>query len=184
MDNFIKDCESQMAKRIEMLDRELLKTRTGRASVNIVDGIRVNYYGTPTPINQVASVSTPDARTVLINPFEKKLIQEIEKAIQMADVGIQPNNDGNVIRLPVPPLNEERRKSIAKEIKKLGEESKIAVRKVRQDANTKIKKMEKAKELNEDESKDLQADVQKKTDQFIKVIGDKVTAKEKEILSL
>ena len=112
------------------------------------------------------------------------MISEIEKAIQIADIGIQPNNDGNVIRLPVPPLNEERRKSIAKEIKKHGEESKIAIRKVRQDANTKIKKMEKAKELNEDESKDLQNDVQKHTDKYIKVITDKVAAKEKEILSL
>ena len=184
MESLLKDCEAQMAKRIEMLDRELMKTRTGRASVSIVDGVRVNYYGTPTPLNQVASVSTPDARTVLVNPFEKKMISEIEKAIQIADIGIQPNNDGNVIRLPVPPLNEERRKSIAKEIKKYGEESKIAIRKVRQDANTKIKKMEKAKELNEDESKDLQNDVQKHTDKYIKVITDKVAAKEKEILSL
>ena len=184
MNSLVKECADIMAKKIESLDRELLKTRTGRASVSIVDGIRVNYYGTPTLLNQMASVSTPDARTVLINPFEKKLISEIEKAIQIADVGIQPNNDGNVIRLPVPPLNEERRKSIAKDIKKHGEESKVAIGKVRQDINTKIKNLEKSKELNKDESNDLQKEVQKHTDNFIKIVSDKVSAKEKEILSL
>lgn len=173
-----------MKKKVESLERDLHKTRTGRASVSMLDGIRVDYYGTPTPLNQVASLSTPDARTIVISPFEKQLASEIEKAIHIADIGIQPNNDGNVVRLPVPPLNEERRKEIAKEVKKLGEESKISVRLVRQDINNKIKKSEKDKILNKDESNDLQKKIQECTDNFIKKINEKITTKEKEILSL
>ena len=184
MNPYIKHCQELMTKKIDHLDRDLQKTRTGRASTSLLDGIRIEYYGTLTPLNQVASLSTPDARTIVISPFEKKLAGEIERAIQIADIGIQPSNDGNVIRLPVPPLNEERRKQIAKEIKKLGEDTKVAVRLVRQDVNTKIKKAEKAKELGEDESKDLQKEVQDCTDGFIKKIAEKVSSKEKEILSL
>ena len=183
MNSHLPSCKELMNKRLEQLDKDLQKTRTGRASTAMLDGIRVDYYGTPTPINQVASISTPDARTIVISPFEKKLATEIEKAIQIADIGIQPNNDGNVIRLPVPPLNEERRKKIAKEIKKIGEDSKVSIRKVRQEINGKIKKAEKAKELNKDESNDFQKEIQDCTDSFIKMISEKVGQKEKEILS-
>ena len=184
MDEFIKDCQKAMDKRLEGLDRELAKVRTGRASVNLLDGVRINYYGNPTPLNQVATLSTPDARTIVISPFEKKLISDIERAIQVADLGIQPVNDGNVVRLGVPPLNEERRKEIAKSIKKLGEEAKVGIRKVRQDYNTKIKKGEKAKEIAEDDSKKLQKDIQTETDAFIKKIDERMTKKEQEILTL
>lgn len=184
MSEIASGCEAQMKKKMEALERDLSRVRTGRANIQLIDGVRVNYYGTPTLINQVASLSTPDARTIVIAPFEKKLIPEIEKAIQIADIGIQPTNDGNVIRLPILPLNEERRKEIAKSIKKIGEEAKVGVRMVRQEANGKVKKMEKAKELAEDESKKLQKEVQDQTDRYIKVIDEKIAKKEKEVLSI
>lgn len=184
MDEVVAGCESAMKKKIEALDKELSRVRTGRASISILDGVKVIYYGNPSPLNQVASISTPDARTIVISPFEKKLISDIERAIQVADIGIQPNNDGNVIRLPVPPLNEERRKEIAKSIKKFGEDAKIGIRKVRQDFNTKIKKQEKDKEVAEDASKLLQKDVQTITDRYIKLVDDKVVKKEQEVLTL
>lgn len=181
---YVEKCDSDMEKRIQNLDRDLAKIRTGRASVGILDGIRVDYYGSPTPLNQVASLSTPDARTIVITPFEKKVISDIERAIQIADIGIQPNNDGNVVRIPIPPLTEQRRKDIAKNIRKIGEDAKIAVRKVRQDANSSVKKAEKDKEITEDDSKAFQKEVQVKTDQFVKVIDEKVAKKEKEVLTL
>lgn len=184
MSAMIQNCEESMKKRVEFLDKELGKVRTGRASISLVDGIRVAYYGTPTPLNQVASISTPDARTIVISPFEKKVLGEIEKAIQVADIGIQPNSDGNVIRLPVPPLNAERRKEIAKNIHKIGEDAKVAIRKVRQELNTKIKKSEKSKEIAEDESARLQKEVQTLTDSYSKMIDQKVDQKSKEILSM
>ena len=184
MDPLLANCEQSMQKRIDSFDKELGRVRTGRASVNLLDGIRINYYGNPTPLNQVASVSTPDARTIVIAPFEKKIISDIERAIQVADIGVQPTNDGNVVRLPIPPLNEERRKEIAKSIKKLGEDAKIGIRKQRQDSNAKIKKLEKAKELAEDDSKKQQKEVQNITDKFIKVVDEKVTKKESEIMTM
>jgi ribosome recycling factor len=184
MHPFVATCEESMKKKIEFLEKELGKVRTGRASIAIVDGIRVNYYGTPTPLNQVASVSTPDARTIVISPFEKKVLGDIEKAIQIADIGIQPNNDGNVIRLPIPPLNEERRKEIAKTVHKIGEDAKVSIRKIRQDLNAKIKKSEKDKELAEDESIRMQKEVQTFTDHFIKLVDQKVEKKSKEVLTL
>lgn len=180
----VASCEESMKRKVEHLDKELTKVRTGRASISIVDGIRVNYYGTPTPLNQVASVSTPDARTIVISPFEKKVLGDIEKAIQVADIGIQPNNDGNVIRLPIPPLSEERRKEIAKNVQKIGEECKVGIRKVRQDLNTQIKKSEKDKAIAEDESNRLQKEVQVLTDNYIKSIDQKVEKKSKEIMTL
>ena len=183
-DSFTSSFQTVMTKRMEALDKDLAKVRTGRASISILDGIKIDYYGSLTPLNQVASLSTPDAKSIVIAPFEKKYISVIERAIQIADIGIQPNNDGSVVRLAVPPLNEERRVKIAKTVKKLGEETKIAVRRVRQDANSQIKKQIKAKELAEDESKKLQKDIQALTDDFIKKIDHKVELKEKEILSI
>lgn len=178
------NCEEQMKKKVEFLEKELSRVRTGRASISILDGIRVNYYGTPTPLNQVASVSTPDARSIVISPFEKKMLVEIEKAIQIADIGIQPNNDGNVVRLPVPPLNEERRKEIVKTVHKLGEETKVGIRKIRQDINQKVKKSEKDKEMAEDESNRLQKEIQTKTDHYTKVVEAIIEKKSKEIMTL
>ncbi len=184
MTDFNKLCKAEMDKKLAALDQDLARVRTGRASVTLLDGIKVDFYGTPTPINQVASISTPDARTIVISPFDKKSIQNIERAIQVADVGIQPNNDGNVIRLPVPPLNEQRRKDIAKQIHKMGEDVKVAVRKVRQDLNTSVKKEEKDKILSEDDSKKAQELIQKNTDAYCKQIDEKVAKKEKEILTM
>lgn len=184
MSDILKECRSEMAKRITGLDKDLTKIRTGRASVSILDGVRVDYYGTLTPLNQVASLSTPDARQIVVTPFEKKLISEIERGIQMAAIGIQPTNDGNVIRLPIPPLTEERRKEIAKNVKKFGEDAKVSIRMIRQDFNTKLKKMEKDKQVSEDESKKLQKDIQTATDDHIKTIDQKIAEKEKEVLSM
>jgi ribosome recycling factor len=180
----MESCNNEMTKRMELLDRDLSKVRTGRASIKILDGIRVDYYGSPTPLNQVASLSTPDARTILVSPFEKKTITDIERAIQMADVGIQPNNDGSVIRLPIPQLTEDRRKEIAKSIKKFGEESKVGIRKIRQDMNQRIKKEEKDKVINEDESKSLQKQVQDVTDKYIALIDTRVSAKQDEVMKV
>ncbi|MEZ4741259.1 MAG: ribosome recycling factor [Bdellovibrionota bacterium] len=184
MDNLLKQCKLDMEKRIKALDHDLMKVRTGKASVSIFDNVKVDYYGAPTPLNQVASLATPDARTVVITPFEKKVLGDIERAIHMADLGYQPNNDGNIIRVPIPPLTEERRKEIAKSIKKIGEEAKIGLRKIRQDLNNKVKKMEKAKEFSEDESKTCQKKIQTETDQFVKVVDERIEKKEREILSL
>ena len=184
MHEILDSCEKSMNKRIEAFDKDLSRVRTGRASISILDGIRVDYYGTMTALNQVASLSAPDARTIVVSPFEKKLIGDIERAIQMADLGIQPTNDGNVVRLPVPQLTEERRKDIAKSLRKMAEDAKVGIRRVRQDSNERIKKLEKAKELGEDESKKLQKDIQNVTDKFIKAVDDRVARKEKEILTL
>jgi ribosome recycling factor len=180
----INNCKQAMDKRIKGFDNELKLVRTGRASITILDPVRVDYYGTPTPLNQVATLTTPDARTIVIAPFEKRLIQDIEKAIQIADLGVQPTNDGNVVRLPFPALTEERRKDIAKNLKKLAEESRVGIRNIRRDINEDIKKKEKNKEVSEDDSRKLQADVQKLTDQFIKTIDDKLAAKEKEVMTI
>ena len=184
MQEIIDECKVQMEKRLENLERDLNKARTGRASVALLDSVKVEYYGVPTPLNQVASLSTPDARTIMITPFEKKSIAAIEKSIHMADIGIQPTNDGNTIRLPIPQLSEDRRKEIAKSVKKTGEDAKIGVRKVRQDTNNKIKKLEKAKELNEDDSKSLQKDIQTLTDGYVKKVDERIEKKQKDILTL
>lgn len=184
MSDLNTQCKTEMEKKIQALDQELARVRTGRASVTLLDGIKVDFYGTLTPLNQVASISTPDARTIVISPFDKKSIQNIEKAIQIADVGIQPNNDGNVIRMPIPPLNEQRRKDIAKQIHKIGEDMKVALRKVRQDLNTSLKKQEKDKVLSEDEAKRLLDQIQKHTDAFCKQVDDRVAKKEKEVLTM
>jgi ribosome recycling factor len=180
----VNECSQHMDKRIKTLENDLKKVRTGRASISLLDGVKVDYYGSPTPINQVGNLSTPDARTILVAPFEKKMIGEIEKAIMKADLGVQPNNDGNVVRIPIPQLTEDRRKDLVKTIKKIGEEAKIAVRNVRRDSNEKIKKIEKDKEVTEDESKKLQADIQKATDQFITLIDERMATKEKEVLTV
>ena len=129
MEEIVKKCSDDMTKRVDGLEGQLAKVRTGRASAALLDGIKVDYYGAPTPLNQVASIATPDARTIVVTPFEKKILGDIERSIHMADLGIQPNNDGNIIRVPIPPLNEERRKEIAKSIKKMGEETKVGIRK-------------------------------------------------------
>lgn len=173
-----------MSKSIESLKNQLTKVRTGRASATVLDGVSVDYYGAMTPVNQVGQVSTPEARFLQIQPFDKTLIAAIEKAILGANLGLTPSNDGNVIRIPFPSLTEERRKEQVREIKKIGEDARISVRNARRDQNEVIKKAEKAKELSEDESKKYQAEVQTVTDKYIKQVDEIVEAKEKELLSI
>ena len=180
----VTNCKLNMEKRIKTFENELRQTRTGRASVSILDAVRVDYYGTPTPISQVATISTPDARTVAVAPFEKKMIGEIEKSIRIYDIGVNPTNDGNVIRLPFPPLTEDRRKDIVKGLKKVGEDVKVALRLIRREANEAAKKLEKDKKITEDEFKKVEIDIQKITDQFVKNVDEKLSTKEREILTL
>lgn len=184
MEKLVKDCRANMEKRLSALERELTRVRTGRASITLLDGIKVDYYGTPTPLSQVSSLSTPDARTIIVSPYEKTLVGEIEKAILKADLGVNPANDGNVIRVPIPQLTEERRKELAKSIRKMGEEAKISIRHARRDANDAIKKAEKAKELPEDQSKKLQSDIQKQTDEYVKKVDEKLKTKETEVMTV
>ena len=178
------DCKDKMDKRVQTYEKELARVRTGRASVNMLEGVKVNYYGALTPLNQVSTVSTPDAKTIVISPFEKSIIAEIEKAILKADLGYNPVSDGNLVRVPIPALNEERRKEIAKSLRKSSEDAKVSIRQIRRDTNENIKKSEKDKILTEDDSKKLQLEIQKFTDNFIKTIDDKTAAKEKDIMTI
>lgn len=180
----VDECKQNMDKRVKAFEADLLKVRTGRASIALLDGVKVDYYGTPTPLNQVATLTTPDARTITVAPYEKKLIQEIEKAIQRADLGIQPTNDGNVVRIPIPALTEDRRKDIVKNLKKVAEEAKVGLRNVRRDANEAVKKLAKDKTVSEDDAKRLEADIQKHTDAFVKAIDERLAKKEQEVLKI
>lgn len=184
LDEILQDAEERMQKSIESLKNELTHIRTGKAHVSLLDGITVEYYGTPTPINQVANISTPEARLLTIQPWDKNIIKDIEKALQKSDLGINPNNDGTVIRLQMPQLTQETRAEYAKQAHKKGEDGKVSVRNIRRDANDAIKKLEKAKEITEDDSKGAQDDVQKLTDKVIAQIDKIVAEKEKDILSI
>ena len=180
----LKKFEDKMQKSYENMTSEFMAIRAGRANPHVQDKVTVDYYGVPTPIQQVGNVSVPEARTILIQPWEPNLLGEIEKAIMMSDIGITPNNDGSAIRLNFPELTEERRKDLAKDIKKRGETTKVAVRNIRRDANDELKKMNKANELNDDQLKDQESEVQKLTDVYIKKIDDAVEAKSKEIMTV
>lgn len=173
-----------MTKSIDSLKHQLTRVRTGRASANVLDGISVDYYGTATPIAQVGQVSTPEARLLQIQPFDKSMIAAVEKAILGANIGLTPSNDGNLIRIPFPALTEERRKEQVKEIKKLSEDAKIGIRNARRDQNDLVKKTEKAKEISEDDSKKFQNDIQIVTDKYIKEVDQIIEAKEKELLAV
>jgi len=178
------DAEQRMQKVIESLKKDFSRIRTGRATPSLLDGVSVDYYGSPMPINQVANISVPDARMLVIQPWEKTMIVPIEKAIQTSDLGLNPQNDGNLIRLPIPPLSEERRKEIFKNCKKIGEENKIAVRNIRRDANEKMKKAEKDKLITQDEEKKGLDEIQKITDKFIKTIDELLAQKEQEVMEV
>lgn len=185
MSKVILDQASQaMDKSIQNLQRDLTKLRTGRANPALVDGVQVEYYGSMTPLNQVANVTTPDARTIQITPWEPSTIGAIEKAIIAANLGLTPQNDGKLVRLPVPALTEERRKDMVKMVKKMGEEAKVAIRNSRREANEGVKKLEKDKQVSEDESKKWIEQIQKKTDDKAAEVDKVVAAKEKEILTL
>lgn len=179
-----KTAQAKMDKVIVGLGEELKKVRTGKAQVSMLDSIRVGYYGQLAPLNQVASVSTPDAKTFLIAPWESSVLKEIEQAIVKSDIGMAPINDGKVIRLKVPDLTEERRKDLAKQVKKITEDSRVAARLVRRDANEEVKKALKDKLVSEDEAKKAEADIQKITDDSIKKIDQIADEKEKSILTI
>ncbi|MGE4130667.1 MAG: ribosome recycling factor [Bdellovibrionales bacterium] len=179
-----QNSKDKMEKAIQSLVGELKKVRTGRAQIGMLDSIRVNYYGTPTPLNQVAALSTPDARSFLISPWETSLLKEIESAIVKSDLGMSPMNDGKVIRLKVPELTEERRRDLVKNIKKICEDARVAVRMVRRDANDELKNALKDKQISEDDNKRQQDEVQKLTDDFVKKIDQLATDKEKELMTV
>lgn len=184
LDQVKSTAKSKMEKVVAGLIEELKKVRTGKAQVSMLDSIRVNYYGQMSPLSQVASVSTPDAKTFLIAPWENSILKEIEQSIVKSDIGMAPINDGKVIRLKVPDLTEERRKDLAKQVKKITEDARVATRLVRRDANEEVKKAFKDKKISEDESKKGEADVQKITDDCIKKIDQIADEKEKSILTI
>ncbi|MBI1847212.1 MAG: ribosome recycling factor [Candidatus Rokubacteria bacterium] len=183
MQAVLKEMETRMNAAIETLSRELASVRTGRASASLLDGVRVDYYGTPTPLNQVGSVSVPDARTLVIQPWEAGQLKVVEKALVASDIGITPMNDGKVIRLTMPTLTEERRKQLAKTVGKIAEEGRVAVRNVRRDANDQLKAMAKDKKISEDDERRGHTEIQKTTDRFIAKVDDLLKKKEQEILS-
>ncbi len=176
--------EEKMEKSLNALREEFGSIRAGRANPKVLDRIRVDYYGTPSPIQQVANVSVPEPRMIQIQPWEKSLIREIEKAINMSDLGINPTNDGRVIRLIFPELTEERRKELSKDVKKKGEAAKVAIRNIRRDANDTLKKMNKANEITEDDLKNGEDEIQKMTDKYIEKVDKEVELKSKEIMTV
>ena len=184
MDERLQDYETRMQKSIKALNEELQSIRAGRANPHILDKLHVDYYGAETPLQQVANITVTDARTITIQPWEPSLLKEIEKAISMSDIGINPTNDGKVIRLVFPELTEERRKELVKDVKKKGEAAKVAIRNIRRDANDSLKKANKNSEITEDELKDQQDKVQKATDKHIKTIDGMIDKKSKEILTV
>ena len=179
-----KNTQQKMEKTIHALNEELKKVRTGRAQVSMLDGVKVNYYGSLSPLSQVASVSTPDAKSFLIAPWESSVLKDIEQAIVKSDLGLAPINDGKVIRLKVPELTEERRKDLVKQTKKTVEDARVAVRMARRDANEEVKKALKDKKISEDENKKAETDIQKLTDDFIKKIDQIADEKEKSIMTV
>lgn len=176
--------EEKMTKSIDSLANEYTTIRAGRANPHVLDKISVDYYGQPTNLQSVANISVSEARTLVIQPWEASLVKEIEKAILVSDLGLTPNNDGKVIRLTFPELTEERRKELVKDIKKKGENAKVAIRNIRRDANDAIKKQQKANEISEDEQKDAEVDIQKLTDDFVAKIDQMIDDKSKEIMTV
>jgi ribosome recycling factor len=182
IENAKKDAKERMEKAVETVRNDFAKLRSGKATPALLDGLKIDYYGSPTPIKQIANVSTPEPRLLVVQPWERNMLAEIERAIIKSDLGLNPANDGIVIRIPIPQLSEERRKDLVKLAKKGAEEGRIAIRNIRRDANEHIKKAEKAGEISEDLSHSAQDDVQKLTDDFIKKIDEHLELKEKEIL--
>ncbi len=176
--------QASMNKTIDSLKRDFSTLRSGKVSISILDNIRINYYGTATPLNQVGSVIATDATTIVITPWEKPLIKDIEKAIQEANIGVNPNSDSENIKLFFPPMTQEQRKEVAKDAKAMGEKAKVAVRNVRQESNNAVKKLEKDKEITEDMSKKGQDEIQKYTDEFVKKIDEMVKTKEEEVMKV
>ncbi|HON59360.1 MAG TPA: ribosome recycling factor [Smithella sp.] len=183
-EDVLKKLKEEMERNIASLNKSFSRVRTGRASVSLLDGIKVDYYGTPTPINQVANVSVPESRLILIVPWDASVVGAIEKAIQKSDLGLTPTTDGKAIRLAIPQLTEERRKEIVKTVKKMAEEGKVKLRNLRRDANEELKTLKKNNNLSEDELFKAQEEVQKITDQYIEKVDKVLAAKEKEIMEI
>ncbi len=182
--DILKATKDRMGKAVEHLTAEFVKVRTGKASVGLLEGVKVDYYGTPTPLNQVGNLNTPDFHTITIQPWDKSVIPIVEKAILNANLGLNPSSDGTLVRIPIPPLNEERRRELVKHIKKLAEDAKVSVRNIRRDEIEKLKKTEKEEHISEDDRKHGEAEIQKLTDNFIKDIDALVQKKEKEIMEV
>ncbi len=184
MDAVLKDTRDRMQKSIQALEEELNTIRTGRASAALFERVKVEYYGNPTPLNQVATISVPEARLVVIQPWDKGIINEIEKAIQKSDLSVNPSNDGKVIRINIPPLTEERRKEYVKVAKNVAEQARVAIRNIRRDGNDELKKAQKAGDISEDDEKRAADEVQKLTDEYVEKVNEAVEAKETEILEI
>lgn len=184
LDEVMSEATSAMDKAVKALKKEMTRIRTGRASVSLLDDVRVDYYGVPTPLSQVATLSAPEPRLLTVQPWEKNLISDIERALFKADLGLTPSSDGLLIRLPVPALTEERRREMAKITRRMGEDAKISVRSARKDANDTLKMLEKEKEITEDEHKRTEKDVQQLTDKYVATIDSVVENKEKELLEI
>jgi len=180
----VKTASAKMDKTLEVLKSEFSKVRTGRASATLLDPIMVDYYGTPTPLNQVGTLSVPEPRLITVQPWERNLIPQIEKAILKSDLGLNPSSDGQIIRIPLPPLTEERRKELCKHVKRLGEDAKVAIRTVRRDGNDELKKLEKNKDISEDELKRGEKEIQDITDQHVKKVDELVSHKEKDVMEI
>ncbi|MBI4805469.1 MAG: ribosome recycling factor [Desulfovibrio sp.] len=184
MDTVLKDAKTRMEKAVAALEKEFSHLRTGRASVTLLDGLKVDYYGTLTPIDQIASLSTPDSRTITIQPWDRAAFGLVEKAILKSDLGLTPVNDGKIIRIGIPPLTEDRRKDLVKVAKKYTEEAKVAVRNIRRDANDALKKLQKDKAISEDDLRKGEADIQKTTDSYVTKLDQSLARKEKEIMEI
>ncbi len=183
-ESVMKHSEEHMEKSIENLKRELLGIRTGKANPGLLDNVKVMYYGQMVPLKQVASIAVPEARLITVQPWEKTMVPEVEKAIQGSELGLNPQSDGTLIRLPIPPLTEERRKDLVKVVKRVGEETRVAIRNIRRDANEKFKKLEKSHDISEDEMHTKQDEVQKLTDKYIERVDEVIAAKEKEVMEI
>ena len=182
MHEILKDAKERMKKAVKVVEDELKGVRTGRASPSILQGIKVEYYGTKVPINQVASITVPQPDLLVVHPWDKSVLPEIEKAIRASDLGLNPSNDGNVIRIPIPPLTEERRKELVKLVRKMAEEGRVAIRNIRRDANEKVRRLKKDGEISEDDAMRLEKEIQKLTDEYIEKIDEVLEHKEKEIM--
>jgi ribosome recycling factor len=180
----LKEMRDKMDKSVDVMSKEFSNVRTGRANAGLLDGIKVNYYGGEVPLQQIASINVVEGRSLEIKPFDSSALAEIEKALFQANLGLTPQNDGKLVRLSFPPLTEERRKDLAKHVKKLAEDAKVSLRNIRRDANEKIKASAKAKTLSEDQAKDAEAQIQKHTDAVIKKVDDMAGKKEREVLTL
>ena len=184
MSDFVKDAEVKMQKSVEAVKADFSSVRAGRANASVLDRVQVEYYGSATPLNQVASISSPDPRQLVIQPWDSSLLREIEKAILTSELGINPQNDGKVIRLTFPQLTEERRKELIKQVRKYAEGGKVAIRNIRRDAMDKIKAAKKKSEITEDDAKDIEKKLQDATDKYIKVLDGETAEKEKELMSV